>query len=85
MKVKTSVTLSPELILAIDRRRDGPGHRSAFIERAAWETLHRETAGEMRDEEIARLNALADNPREDEDPPFSAAVPYWQLGDEFED
>jgi Arc/MetJ-type ribon-helix-helix transcriptional regulator len=49
MKVKTSVSLSQELLDAIDRRCGSPGRRSAFIERAAWEVL--------RAEDRERLNA----------------------------
>lgn len=38
MKVKTSVTLSEELLAALDSETDAE-NRSAFIEEAAWEFL----------------------------------------------
>jgi metal-responsive CopG/Arc/MetJ family transcriptional regulator len=40
MKVKTSLTLSEELISAIDRKSTGYKSRSDFIERALWTYLN---------------------------------------------
>ena len=56
MKVKTSVTLSPELIIAIDRECGGSGARSAFIESAAWERIRARERRE-RDERDIRIYA----------------------------
>ncbi len=39
MKVKTSVTLSPQLIEAIDQQCGVGGTRSEFLEKAAWEVI----------------------------------------------
>jgi metal-responsive CopG/Arc/MetJ family transcriptional regulator len=36
MKVKTSVTLSAELLQAIDAMHEAQGNRSDFLEEAAW-------------------------------------------------
>lgn len=49
MKVKTSVTLSEDLLKAIDARA-GPKNRSEFIETALWSLI----AQELRDEQNAR-------------------------------
>ena len=60
MKVKTSVTLSPEVLEAIDEFADGNGNRSQVIERAAREFLarHARELREARDLEI--LDRVAD-------------------------
>lgn len=59
MKVKTSVTLSRELLLQIDQLPE-PGNRSAFLETAGWAYLEllRRVESDRRDLEI--LNARAD-------------------------
>ena len=58
MKVKTSVTLSEELLRAISART-GRANRSAFIEEAAWRYL-REREREARDRrELERINEHA--------------------------
>jgi len=59
MKVKTSVTLSKELLIAIDRSMRQRKNRSDFLEAAAWayiEQTEREALGE-RDREIINRNA----------------------------
>ncbi len=59
MKVKTSVTLSEELLKAIDVETHND-NRSAFIEEAAWNRL-RELRREQRDKaELANIDAHAD-------------------------
>ena len=59
MKVKTSVTLSEELIEAIDRRGDQFKNRSDFLELAAKAFLARLERDELnaRDVEIINRNA----------------------------
>ena len=54
MKVKTSVTLSPELITAIDGQCGGARTRSEFLERAAWSVIRRRQR-EERDERDRRI------------------------------
>ena len=39
MKVKTSVTLSAELLAEMDRAAGGKINRSEFLERAAWSEI----------------------------------------------
>jgi metal-responsive CopG/Arc/MetJ family transcriptional regulator len=55
MKVKTSISLSEELIAMIDKRAEGERNRSAFIEsavRAYLEILERKTR------DLADLNTI---------------------------
>lgn len=60
MKVKTSITLSEDLLEAIDRRVERYKNRSEFIEIALWAFI----AQMMRDEQNARdiqiINQRAD-------------------------
>lgn len=60
MKVKTSVTLSEELLGAIDAQAGQGNRRSAFIEAAAWSYL-RALERERRDaRDLAIINANAE-------------------------
>lgn len=61
MKVKTSVTLSEELLGAIDAQTGQGSPRSAFIEAAAWSYL-RARERERRDaRDLAIINANAEH------------------------
>jgi metal-responsive CopG/Arc/MetJ family transcriptional regulator len=60
MKVKTSVTLSPELLKAIDNSCGTGNSRSEFLERAAWEVLRRAAREERDKRDIAIINQHAD-------------------------
>ena len=81
MKVKTSVTLSEELLRDIDRSVAGGRSRSQFIERAVSDYIRRRERDARRTREIELLNAIADGtlgePPDVED--YSAEV-----GDEIE-
>lgn len=59
MKVKTSVTLSAELIAAIDESCAPSGNRSEFLEQAAWDVIRRREREEAssRDRQIMARNA----------------------------
>ena len=57
MKVKTSVSLSEKLLVAIDR--DGL-NRSEFLENAAWEFIHRQEKVESNRRDVEIINANAD-------------------------
>jgi Arc/MetJ-type ribon-helix-helix transcriptional regulator len=85
MKVKTSVSLSQELLEAIDRRCGSPGSRSAFIERAAWEVLRAEERLDEREREIELLNAIADGDFGEKPDTLDYGVSPDEFGDEFED
>ena len=64
MKVKTSVTLSEELLSAISAETD-QSNRSAFIEEATWRYL-RQRHREARDRrEFERINEHADELNEE--------------------
>lgn len=85
MKVKTSVTLSEEVLEEVDRRVS-LGGRSLFIEAALKERLLslRRAESEARDVEI--YNRLADDPenqREFEET-MAVSMAEWELGDEVE-
>lgn len=60
MKVKTSVTLSPGLITAIDACAGTGRHRSELLEELAWESLHRRDRAARDAREIALINLHAD-------------------------
>jgi predicted transcriptional regulator len=60
MKIKTSISLSPETVKAIDRLAGRSRSRSAVVEWAVHELLTRE-ARRLRDErEVALINKHAD-------------------------
>ena len=66
MKVKTSVTLSEEVLVEMDRATGGKLNRSAFLEKAAWSEIDllKRQRREARDRRILdrgakRLNAEA--------------------------
>lgn len=63
MKIKTSITLSDDLIAAIDRHSSEFRSRSEFLEVSAREFLARlaRTAAERRDIEIINRHAKALN------------------------
>lgn len=60
MKVKTSVTLSQELLQAIESEVQQE-NRSAFIERAAWNQLKALKRAARDREELAAINSHADS------------------------
>jgi len=68
MKVKTSITLSDDLLAAIDRHTGGFRSRSEFLEASAREFLTRlaRTATEQRDLEIINRRAKALNAEADD-------------------
>ena len=60
MKVKTSVTLSEELLNAIETEVQ-PENRSAFIEQAAWNHLKALRRAVRDREELAAIDSHADS------------------------
>jgi len=86
MKVKTSVSLSEELLAAIDATLGDGGNRSAFIEKAVRGRLReiRRAERNARDREVyARLASDPQHQREVEEV-HAAAVQWWELGDDVE-
>jgi metal-responsive CopG/Arc/MetJ family transcriptional regulator len=59
MKVKTSITLSRELLAAIDKEK-GVQNRSVFIEEATWRYLRRRRRLEREGRELEKINQNAD-------------------------
>lgn len=59
MKIKTSVTISSDLIATIDKLLDDSQNRSSFLEAAAWEHISRirRAKSDQRDLEIINQNA----------------------------
>jgi metal-responsive CopG/Arc/MetJ family transcriptional regulator len=60
MKVETFVTLSEEVIRAIDERAVAYQDRSAFIEAVLWAFIRRSTREEQDQRDLAILNQHAD-------------------------
>ena len=59
MKVKTSVSLSKELLCQIDEKIGPGGNRSDFIERVVKQHLRRRQQDEMFEREVTLLNEIA--------------------------
>jgi metal-responsive CopG/Arc/MetJ family transcriptional regulator len=59
MKEKTSVTLSPDILVGIDRLAGSKRSRSAFIEEVLREYLGERVKSERRARDIAILNRNA--------------------------
>lgn len=60
MKEKTSVTLSPEILVGIDRLAGSKRSRSAFIEDVLRQYLRERLKAERRARDLAILNRYAD-------------------------
>jgi metal-responsive CopG/Arc/MetJ family transcriptional regulator len=60
MKEKTSVTLSPEVLVGIDRLAGAKQSRSAFIEDVLRQYLRERAKAERRARDLAILNRYAD-------------------------
>jgi metal-responsive CopG/Arc/MetJ family transcriptional regulator len=59
MKEKTSVTLSGDILTAIDRLAGSKQSRSAFIERVLREFLRERTRAALQARDLERINAAA--------------------------
>jgi metal-responsive CopG/Arc/MetJ family transcriptional regulator len=75
MKIKTSITLSEQLLANIDELRQPDTNRSAFIEEAMWTVIHqmRRDAQTARDIEI--INRRADYLNEETQDALSYQAP----------
>lgn len=60
MKVKTSITLSEELLKAISKRSKDYESRSDFIETALWAFIHRSLQAERDRRDLEILNRESD-------------------------
>jgi metal-responsive CopG/Arc/MetJ family transcriptional regulator len=59
MKEKTSITLSGDILTAIDRLAGSKQSRSAFIERVLREFLRERTRATLQARDLERINAAA--------------------------
>ena len=60
MKIKTSVTVSQELLKTIDELMDEGENRSLFLERAAWEYIARLQRAQQNERDVELINAHAE-------------------------
>lgn len=82
MKVKTSVTLSEEVVARLDATC-GPSQRSQLIEDFIVEGLRRRERDAAREREIAILNRLAVEEAAEKAAFMGDAAPWDQMGSEF--
>jgi metal-responsive CopG/Arc/MetJ family transcriptional regulator len=59
MKEKTSITLSGDILTAIDRLAGSKQSRSAFIERVLREFLRERTRATLQARDLERINAAS--------------------------
>lgn len=59
MKLKTSLTLSEDLLVAVDRLVGPTASRSAFIEGVLREFLERQRSERRREREVRQINRQA--------------------------
>jgi metal-responsive CopG/Arc/MetJ family transcriptional regulator len=59
MKEKTSITLSGDILTAIDRLAGSKQSRSAFIERVLREFLRKRARAALQARDLERINAAA--------------------------
>jgi metal-responsive CopG/Arc/MetJ family transcriptional regulator len=60
MKVKTSITLSQELLRTIDTMVDVSQNRSQFLETAAWEYIDKLRRAQLNQRDLEIINQRAD-------------------------
>ncbi len=75
MKVKTSVTLSEELLRAIDDYTGERGNRSGFIEKASWSYLGAEARAARYRRELALIDENADRLNAEQDDVMTDQAP----------
>ena len=61
MKVKTSITLSEDLLKVVDKRAKQYRNRSDFIEAAVWAFIGQTMRDEQNANDLAIINQLADH------------------------
>ncbi len=77
MKEKTSITLSPDVLQAIDRLGGGKHSRSAIIERVLRRYIRERRRMELQARDLERLNAAAEQLNAE-----AADVLEYQAGEE---
>ncbi len=81
MKVKTSVTLSNDVLQRIDERADG--NRSEWIEKVVRQHLRKLERVERDRHDTELLNAIVEREGGCWPKPDDTAAPWWLAGDEF--
>lgn len=86
MKVKTSVTLSDDVLRRLDERIGPGGNRSRFIEEALEQRLRELRREEREAHDRAILTRMAEDPEIQREvlENLELASPWWELGDEVE-
>ena len=77
MKVKTSVSLSEELLRQLDEIVGQGGNRSQFIEMSLRRSIREARRSAEFDREVALLNAIVDSP---EPPAYDESTDPFELG-----
>lgn len=75
MKIKTSITLSEELVKEIDSLATSEHNRSAFLETAAWEYIAKLRRAQRNERDLALLNEHADRLNEEINDVLSYQIP----------
>ena len=65
MKVKTSITLSENLLKAIDQQAGPSQNRSEFIEKAAWAFIAQRIRDEQNAHDLEIINSRAERLNEE--------------------
>ena len=60
MKIKTSVTISQDLLKVMDEFLDSDKNRSLFLEKAAWEYIAKLRRAQLNARDIDIINQRAD-------------------------
>lgn len=84
MKVKTSVTLTPNLLAAIDRNCAGRAKRSAFLEDAAWNEIQRRERAAISAHDIAIYRANEEDLNQEALDVLEFQAAYWPGDDDDE-
>jgi metal-responsive CopG/Arc/MetJ family transcriptional regulator len=83
MKVKTSLTLSEDILKQVDCRAGG--NRSEWIERVVRQHLRKLERDERDRRDVEIYNAIADRLNKESEARLQDQVPWWEVGDEFSD
>ncbi len=75
MKIKTSITISEQLLANIDELRQPDTNRSAFIEDAMWTVIHQMRRDAQTAKDIEIINRRADYLNEETEEALSFQTP----------
>jgi len=75
MKIKTSITLSEDLLKAVDQRSEQYKNRSEFIEAALWAFITHMIRSEQNDRDLEIINQHAHKLNQEAEDVLSYQVP----------